>query len=91
MDARAAGKVLAALVVGLMALRERELSAALLENASARTVERGVREAMDEGFARIEQAFSDLDRPGGCPRLPRPPRGGRRRGPPGRRSRRSRR
>jgi AcrR family transcriptional regulator len=55
-DAREA-KVLAALVVGLLALRERELSAALLENASARTVERRVRTLMDEGFARLSQAF----------------------------------
>ena len=55
-DAREA-KVLAALVVGLLALRERELSAALLENASARTAERRVRTLMDEGFARLSQAF----------------------------------
>jgi AcrR family transcriptional regulator len=56
MDAREA-KVLATLVVGLIALRDRELSAAMLEGASARTVERRVRALMDEGFGRLSQAF----------------------------------
>jgi AcrR family transcriptional regulator len=56
MDAREA-KLLAALVVGLLSLRDRELSAAMLENTSARTVERRVRSVMDEGFARLSQAF----------------------------------
>lgn len=50
-------KLLAALVVGLLALRDRELSTAMLENASARTVERRVRALMDDGFARLSQAF----------------------------------
>jgi AcrR family transcriptional regulator len=50
-------KVLAAFVVGLMNLRSRELSAAMLERASARTVERRVRAVVDEGFARLSQAF----------------------------------
>jgi AcrR family transcriptional regulator len=50
-------KVLAAFVVGLMNLRSRELSAAMLERASARTVERRVRALVDEGFARLSQAF----------------------------------
>ena len=45
------------MVVALMALRERELSAAMLEGASARTVERRVRAVMDEGFARLSRAF----------------------------------
>jgi len=49
--------VLAALVVALIALRDRELSAAMLEHASPRTVERRVRALMDEGFARLSQAF----------------------------------
>jgi AcrR family transcriptional regulator len=56
MSARDA-KVLAAFVVGLMNLRSRELSAAMLERASARTVERRVRALVDEGFARLSQAF----------------------------------
>jgi AcrR family transcriptional regulator len=56
MSARDA-KVLAAFVVGLMNLRSRELSAAMLERASARTVERRVRAPVDEGFARLSQAF----------------------------------
>jgi AcrR family transcriptional regulator len=56
MDTREA-KVLAALIVGLVSLRDRELSAAMLEGASARTVERRVRALMDEGFARLSQAF----------------------------------
>jgi AcrR family transcriptional regulator len=56
MSARDA-KVLAAFVVGLMNLRSRELSAAMLERASARSVERRVRALVDEGFARLSQAF----------------------------------
>jgi hypothetical protein len=40
-----------------MNLRSRELSAAMLEHASARTVERRVRAVVDEGFARLSQAF----------------------------------
>ena len=56
MDEREA-KLLATLVVGLLALRDRELSAAMLEGASARTVERRVRSLMDEGFARLSRAF----------------------------------
>jgi AcrR family transcriptional regulator len=50
-------KVLAAFVVALIALRDRELSAAMLERASPRTVERRVRTLMDAGFARLSQAF----------------------------------
>jgi len=50
-------KVLAALIIGLVELRDRELSAAMLEGASARTVERRVRALMDEGFGRLSQAF----------------------------------
>lgn len=50
-------RVLAALVTGLMGLRERELSAAMLERASPRTVERRVRAVVDEGFARLAQAY----------------------------------
>jgi len=55
-DAREA-KVLASLIVGLVALRDRELSAAMLEGLSARTVERRVRALMDEGFGRLARAF----------------------------------
>jgi AcrR family transcriptional regulator len=58
---RRAARVLAALVIGVMSLRERELSAAMLERASARTVERRVRAVVDEGFARLTRAFADLD------------------------------
>jgi len=60
-DRRAA--IFAAMVLAALALRERILSEAVLAGRSARTAERGVREAMDEAFARIGQAFSDLDRP----------------------------
>jgi len=56
MDERQA-KLLAALIVGLVTLRDRELSDAMLAGASARTVERRVRALMDEGFARLSQAF----------------------------------
>lgn len=56
MDERQA-KLLAALIVGLVTLRDRELSDAMLAGASARTVERRVRVLMDEGFARLSQAF----------------------------------
>ena len=54
---RREARVLAALVMGIVLLRERELSAALLERASARTVERRVRAVVDEGFARLERAY----------------------------------
>jgi hypothetical protein len=50
-------RVLAALIIGLVELRDRELSAAMLEGAGARTVERRVRALMDEGFGRLSQAF----------------------------------
>jgi AcrR family transcriptional regulator len=50
-------RVLAAFVTGIMGLRERELSAAMLERASPRTVERRVRAVVDEGFARLAQAY----------------------------------
>ena len=50
-------RVLAALVTGIMGLRERELSAAMLERASPRAVERRVRAVVDEGFARLAQAY----------------------------------
>jgi AcrR family transcriptional regulator len=55
-DAREA-KVLASLIVGLVSLRDRELSAAMLEGVSARTVERRVRALMDAGFERLGRAF----------------------------------
>jgi hypothetical protein len=44
-----------------MGLRERTLSNAMLERASARVVERRVRVAMDEAFPRLARAFADLD------------------------------
>jgi AcrR family transcriptional regulator len=60
-DARA--RTLAALVVAVMGMRERELSAAMLEHASARQVERRVRAVVDEAFGRLTAAFDDVDRP----------------------------
>jgi AcrR family transcriptional regulator len=50
-------RVLAALVIAIMGARERELSAAMLERASPRTVERRVRAVVDEGFARLGRAY----------------------------------
>ena len=55
--------VYAAMFMAVMALRERILSANVLEGVAARTVERRVRAAMDDAFARLERAFADLDRP----------------------------
>jgi AcrR family transcriptional regulator len=54
---RRAARVLAAMVIGILMLRDRELSSAMLERASARTVERRVRAVVDEGFARLARAF----------------------------------
>jgi AcrR family transcriptional regulator len=51
----------AAMLLAIMSLRERVLSQAMLERASARVVERRVRAAMEEAFARLERAFADLD------------------------------
>jgi AcrR family transcriptional regulator len=56
-------RTLAAMVVAAMGLRERTLSASLLERAGAATVERRVRAVVDEAFGRIARAFEDLDRP----------------------------
>jgi AcrR family transcriptional regulator len=56
-------RTLAAMVVAAMGLRERALSAALLERAAPATVERRVRAVVDEAFRRIALAFEDLDRP----------------------------
>jgi AcrR family transcriptional regulator len=60
LGARRDARVLAALVTGVILLRERELSAAVLERASPRTVERRVRAVVDEGFDRLQRAFADL-------------------------------
>jgi AcrR family transcriptional regulator len=60
LGARRPAQVLAAFLLGVMLLRERELSAAMLERASARTVERRVRTVVEESFARLERAFADL-------------------------------
>jgi AcrR family transcriptional regulator len=54
---------LAAMVVAVMSMRERALSAAMLERASARQVERRVRAVVDEAFGRLAAAFADVDRP----------------------------
>ncbi len=56
-------RTLAAMLIATMGLRGRELSAALLECAGARTVERRVRVVVDEAFARLAAAFADIDRP----------------------------
>jgi AcrR family transcriptional regulator len=53
--------VLAAMVVAVLGLRERAMSAAMLERASARQVERRVRAVVDEAFARLAAAFPDGD------------------------------
>lgn len=50
---------LAAMVIAAMGLRERALSTAVLERASARSVERRVRAVVDEAFDRIAAAFPD--------------------------------
>jgi AcrR family transcriptional regulator len=60
-DARA--RTLAAMAIAVMGMRERELSAAMLERASARQVERRVRAVVDEAFVRLSAAFADVDRP----------------------------
>jgi AcrR family transcriptional regulator len=57
------GAVFAAMILGVMGRRERVLAAAMLERASARSVERRVRAAVDEGFERISRAFADIDHP----------------------------
>jgi AcrR family transcriptional regulator len=59
-DARA--RTLAAMVLAVMGMRERELSAAMRERASARQVERRVRAVVDEAFVRLTAAFADVDR-----------------------------
>jgi AcrR family transcriptional regulator len=60
-DARA--EAYAGMLLAIMGLRQRMLSAAVLERLSARTVERRVRAAMDEAFERLARAFADVDRP----------------------------
>jgi AcrR family transcriptional regulator len=52
----------AAMLLAVMALRQRVLSAAMRERASAREVQRRVRAAVDESFERLSRAFADLDR-----------------------------
>jgi AcrR family transcriptional regulator len=61
--AELSARAMAAMVIAAMTLRERELSAAMLERASARQVERRVRAVVDEAFDRIARAFEDIDRP----------------------------
>jgi AcrR family transcriptional regulator len=60
-DTRA--ETFAAMVMAAMGVRERALSAAMFSGASARTVERRVRAAVDESFDRIARAFADVDQP----------------------------
>jgi AcrR family transcriptional regulator len=57
----AAATTYTSMLLAIMGLRERTLSAAVLERAPARTVERRVRAAMDEAFARLARAFADLE------------------------------
>lgn len=59
-DARV--RAYAALVGGILALRERTLSRALLDGRSARLVEKRVCEVMDEACDRLAAAFADIDR-----------------------------
>ena len=54
---------LAAMIIAVMGLRERALSAAMLERRSAGVTERRVRAVVDEAFARLGRAFADVDRP----------------------------
>jgi AcrR family transcriptional regulator len=60
-DPRAAA--LASMVVAVMGLRARTMTAAMLERLSARTVERRVRAVVDESFTRLAVAFADVDVP----------------------------
>jgi AcrR family transcriptional regulator len=60
-DRHAAG-VAAAMAIGVIVLRERELAQAMLDHVGARTVERRVRAVVDEGFARLARAFPELAR-----------------------------
>lgn len=60
-DPRAAA--LATMVVAVMTLRARTLSAAMMARLSARTVERRVRAVVDEAFKRLAVAFADVDVP----------------------------
>jgi AcrR family transcriptional regulator len=57
----------AAMFLAVMALRERVLSASVLEGVAPRTVERRVRATMDDAFTRLERAFADVDRPAAGP------------------------
>jgi AcrR family transcriptional regulator len=57
----AAAATYTSMLLAIMGLRERTLSNAMLERASARVVERRVRVAMDEAFPRLARAFADLD------------------------------
>jgi AcrR family transcriptional regulator len=54
----------ATMLIAVLALRERVLSAAVLERRAARTVERRVRATVDEAVGRLAVAFADLDRAG---------------------------
>lgn len=58
-------RVLAAMVMGAMGLRERALSAAVMDRLPAAEVEAGVRRVVDEAFGRIERAFADLEQASG--------------------------
>jgi AcrR family transcriptional regulator len=50
----------AAMVLGAMREREREVHRSLLERRAPRTVERRVRAVVDEAFTRLERAFPEL-------------------------------
>jgi AcrR family transcriptional regulator len=57
---RRAAAALAAMTIGVLVLRERELAAAMLQRAGPRTVERRVRAVVDESFGRLARAFPEL-------------------------------
>lgn len=52
--------VAAAMAIGVVVLRERELAQAMLDRRAPRTVERRVRAVVDEGIARLGRAFPEL-------------------------------
>ena len=55
----------ASMIVAVLSVRDRVLSRAMLERASARTVERRVKAVVTDAVARLARAYEDLDRPRG--------------------------
>lgn len=60
-DPRAA--TMATMIMAIMSLRARTLSAAMMARLSARTVERRVRAVVDEAFERLAAAYANVDVP----------------------------